>query len=512
MASISSGTFDARSGDGSITIDPDGNTSLPNTTMKVADIGVLEADYDLKDDSESANNVLFNLGEFRFDVFDRLGNGDSLFASLDSISSTTTIDVELDWTTNNGRSWEERFQFNTSNIEYDYESRKVTIESKYEFVLDETIGQIFGQDCSEVSLVGGFGESNTPSAPLCGLTPNGTDEIHCMTAEGFVNVILDNMNSSNTSVNGSEVAGGPVAPGSREFFVLGADATTSDYTRDQPAKDLFYRLAVADGAILGSYLGYNFFIKRLDTTNNVSITTADVESINVQPTLEDYFGVRNVFQGILNDSISGGTNNGTGWYNVLIGDDDGLNDDATKYTNIYFESNAFLLADTSSNPVLDARQLFLGINASLDEDASEGDRILSVDSSPSVSAGDQIFPLYSYDRSYEVASSTSNSITLAEPLRHDISSGTALLRFTDMNISEDTLDDSVNAYAKAYSADRDTRNIEISVFGLDTIKPYETFSLGSGFSTFLSGETFRPSKMTYDLKADKIKVKAYQIS
>src|SRR5699024_19094 len=66
------------------------------------------------------------------------------------------------------------------------------------------------------------------------------------------------------------------------------------------------------------------------------------------------------------------------------------------------------------------------------------------------------------------------------------------------------------SYAKAYGADG-SRRIEITILDIDTLTPYEPFTLSGGFKFGLDGQTFRPSEIKYNLQTDQIKIKAYQI-
>lgn len=510
MATITSGNFEARSGTISIDIT---HASLPSTTVKVSDIGTIEADFDLSDDEEKANNVLFNLGEFNFKCFDSLGNGGSLFEELDTIDSTETITVTIDGTLNSGRSFTGVFSFTTNNIEYNYIRREVSIESVFDFSLTADIAEIVGSNCSEVVLVSGYNEQNDPNNKICSLSA-GTGEIHAMTAKGFVNEILSRMNTNNIVKNGSYLAGGTVATGSNQFFVLNSDSTTTSYTADDPAQPLFYRMAVADGAIIGSFMGYNFFVQRKDTTNSVTLETSEVEDLSIETSLENYFGIRVGYLSILNSSLTGNPYDGMGVHKALLGGDDGLNSEATKYTNIYFESTQLANANDSTGSWVDDSRTLRGNAGSLDEKAFEGDDKLVLQTAPpaGLAVGDSVFPSVAYDRAYEVSEINSNVLVLNEPLREDIEDTQAIGFFTDMTAAEGVIADrSTEGYKLGYNAG-EGRRVQLTIHGLDNLKPFESFTLGTSFSSLLSGGEFRPSKLEYDLQTDKITVEAYQIA
>lgn len=508
--SITASNIKTRAGSGSISID---HGSLPTTNVEVKDIGVIESDFDLADDREDASNVLFNLGEFNFTCFDKLSNGSSLFEELDNISSTDIITVTLSFTLNSGRSITEVFSFTTNDITYKYLAREVEIESTFNFVLDETIGEIAGSDCSEVVLVGGYNEENDSAAPFCGLTPS-TGEIHAMTAKGFVEEILGLMNTNNTVVNNSYSYNGNLPTGNNQFFVLRSDDTTTTATVRDPAKPVFYRMAVADGAILGSFMGYNFLVQRKDTSDSVSLNTDNVENLKIETSLENYFGIRLGYLSILDSSLTGNPFDGIGVHKVLLGDSDGLNSEATKYTNIYFRTTQVANASDSSGDWMDdSRNLRGTIGPTLDEDAEEGDLIIQLTGAPpsSLDVGDSVFPSNSFGRSYKVDEIDGSTLVLSEPLRHDIDAGTSMGYFPDMTTAESNIADrSVEGYKLGYNAG-EGRRVEFTILGLDNLKPYQTITFDSTFNSFLNGKTFRPSKLTYDLQTDKINVEAYQI-
>lgn len=68
-----------------------------------------------------------------------------------------------------------------------------------------------------------------------------------------------------------------------------------------------------------------------------------------------------------------------------------------------------------------------------------------------------------------------------------------------------------NAYSFSLGATGESK-IELTVFGVDKIKPHQVFSLDSSFRSRYQGRTFRPTSLEYDLENDEIYIEAYQVA
>ena len=505
MGSITTGSFDLRSGSASISIE---HPDLPTTTVRCEDIGTISAEFD-QNEEEAKGNVLFSLGTFTCTFFDELGSGNSFFDALDALLSTDEVTITLSFTDNSGNSSTSPFTFTKNDIEYRYLQRKVRIEANFRYDPDTQISSVLGANCSDVVLIGGYEEGNEPSAPLCGLTPS-SGEIHALPTDVFIDYMISQMNTSNSNVNDTELWMNNSDP---KYYVLSSDGSTTSNIATDRAVDVLYRMAVADGAIMGSFLGYNFFVPRTDSTSAVSISESDVESISITPTYEDYYIIRHSYLTELPPSLRSGVSEGFLIYDSYIGTDDGLNDNADKITNIYFQTRSITPATfdgTDYNNV--SRDLFT-VQYTVDGDVEGGSRVIefTTDTSSTFSAGDWIFPSTAYDRTYEIESVDTTTVTLKEPLRDDIRDGDLMRAFVGMNSKEETFaPKTLESYARAFNA-KGTRNISFTVLGTDTVKPYQAITFDTTFNDRVKNKTFRPYKIEYDLRADKINIEAYQI-
>lgn len=57
----------------------------------------------------------------------------------------------------------------------------------------------------------------------------------------------------------------------------------------------------------------------------------------------------------------------------------------------------------------------------------------------------------------------------------------------------------------------DNSVISGTILGIDTLNPYQSFTLDTGFNDFVDGKTYRPSYLKYNLEDNKIEFEAYSI-
>jgi hypothetical protein len=63
----------------------------------------------------------------------------------------------------------------------------------------------------------------------------------------------------------------------------------------------------------------------------------------------------------------------------------------------------------------------------------------------------------------------------------------------------------------AWTSNASTYKIEATILGADKVRPYECIKFDNTVPIRYQGKHFRPTSLSYDLKADKVKVTAYQI-
>lgn len=402
MGTITSYSFDTRAGSGTISISHSSLSGGQN--FEVSSIGSVEADFDLEDQSDVADNIYFKLGEFKFAAFDKMSDGNSLFEELDTLSATDEVDLSFDFTTNGSRSIADQYIFTIEDMEYKREKRETSIEGAVQI----TDGLRIGIDTFFSNEIGSSEDETFNS---------GASSWTCIDARTFINNALPLFNSSNTSKNLSNDFGddGTAVPNA---YVVVNDAQASGTNVDE----LLFEMAAAEGAKVGSIMGYNFYASRNNTDIIVNLSEDDVKELKIMPGLDVYNSISVTFEGT--------SQNYSTW---ISSNSQTYNTEAEKTLDVTFENNAMAWAEWNST-------------------SGEYDDV----------GGDTGPP-----------SGTFN-------------------------------------YASAYGANK-ARRIELTIFGIDTLKPYEPLSLGSSFPSLVQGQAFHPSKLTYDFNNDIIEVEAYKI-
>lgn len=494
MATITSVTFNTRAGSGTISLT---HSSFPSTNCEVSSLDSIKIRSDDEEDSESASNVYLNIGELKVSIFNKLTNGSLLFNTIDSVTSTDSITLSLNFTTNASRSWAEEYIFTPQDVGYNWERREISITAQPDDTATDTIADIFTNNAGDVETVVNYSSGNTTE--------------NCMPANEYIDNVLSLFNSGNTNINNStHYLNNGQTDGVESYLIVDYLAASST----DLAMETLFNLAVIEGSIVGSMMGYNFFTSRLDQTQKVTISQDNVESIEPKIGLKSYLTIR----GVLDIGVES-------WWSVgeLTGNNDNLNDDALKRLDYYFEDkyidiatwdNANSRYDQGSGDKSAGTLSDIQING----DHKEGAQTLSVTSgsgATSVTSGDYVWiesPSSGFGRNifYTADVVTSSELTLLTPIIGDISDGSQIVIINDTNTINELTETGVSAYAKTYGADGANR-VELTVLGVDTIKPYESFELDSSFDAPLANKVYRASEAEYMFTEDKIKIKAYQI-
>jgi hypothetical protein len=502
MGTITSDTIDYRSGSGTLKLV---ESSLPTTTMLVESMSSLKLEFEIEDLKDKADTIFFGPSDLTFTVFETLGDGSSLFEEIDAITSTDEVEVQLDWTTRAGRSFTDLFYFTPNDVKYDRLGRRLTIESTFQafgrapIETDDYLSGNSGANPDHYTEVETFFvEGNTPT---------------CMDPKTFINAVLEDVNTNNSVI---------VSTNSFEDQKNGLDTWVLSQSLairnvNDPTQVL-YRLAAMDGSIVGSGMGYSFFIHRLDTSNDVSLSEDDYEVVNIELSNRNYSSIINLFMSNPQGATSWGT------YSSTVD----LNPSAPKSLIVFFfmteltpavwaPSNSRYENDPSSNVITTPQ-------TPLDQKASEGSYLVYADTASfSYSAGDLITfhddattdYLPSGKNIYAIAETGSTLTRFANSLsgdqdKHTTDNPNRLVSFGD-NRQSGYADNTNLAYQKAFGADG-SRKIRLTVFGIDTVKPYQTFTLDSTAPPSIRNKTFRPSNINYLFKEDKAEIEAYEIA
>lgn len=459
--------------------------------------GISEAsiEFDIEETSNKATELLFTPAKFEFTAFDKLDNGDSLFDVIDSnLSSTDTITITFDFTTDGGTSWtDDIIECTKNDISYSRERREVSFSGNYILSATSTVSDIF--------VLAGTDTFNSSGSTK-----------DCVPARDYINTVLSELFPGTTDINNTDKFSSD--PTSGDTWVVFDDHNGNVYKQETNALSVLYRLAAVDGSVVGTMMGFNFVTNRLDTTEDVSISEDDVSSLDIQPGLNNYRHISALIFGIL------GTDTPDSWGSsaILFGDSDGLNTEADKQLDLLYymlELQPAVYDGVNDEYDDDGSPFFTDTTEDLSTDAEEGAFQLDISGDPSLVEDD----FMSFSDKYElylVNASDASRLELKTPLRRQVSAqfstgGNKSIRKIVSSGRQGLASHAIDCYGKAYGADG-SRLIEITILDVDTLNPDETFTLGSSFPASVQNQTFRPSKLTYDYIADRIKINAYQIS
>lgn len=528
MGNITSTITTCRSGSGTIKLTHSSFSTL-NNAFDVSSMGSLSY-QEVEDSEEKASSVYLNLGEFSFSCFDKLSNGGSLFGLIDGLSSTDKVTVTLNYTiSSSNRTFNDVFTFNKKDITYDSIKREISIGAQQTGIdsLDTNL-QLF--------LFTGAGaptnlhEDYSGSGSVTG----------CVSCKDFIDYALDfinplatfNVNYSLSFAEFNDKSVGDI------HYVIPSRSHTTDWTKDITAKTILLQMAAIDGGVIASVMGYNFFVHRGriygrsygvsqgQTTYNQQVSTVtddDVKSISIKPSSNAYYSTKLVFTGSANYAYEPKGEFSSAY--SLVGSGEGLNSEASKTLDIFFTNESISRAtfddnisgtgieayveNALSNPLLET-DVYASSNAEKGFTRVLVDNGSGGNASIQLSNGDVIEFSGNLGTFYEVDSQTSTQVRLKEPLRSNVGNDERIVKVSagDSIIAEKAIE----VYNKAFGASG-SREIEISIFGIDSVKPYQPIKLDGNFDypVALRGKLFRPKTYEVDLVNDIINVTAYEI-
>jgi hypothetical protein len=231
----------------------------------------------------------------------------------------------------------------------------------------------------------------------------------------------------------------------------------SDVLSYENAQNTILKLSVIEGAMMGSMLGYAFYVVRnydTDTTYNGENTKASISADDI----EDYKIIP--FEWNVRE------------YDTLF-----------RVTNEYGEPAP---ADTSPNLYVEKTINELGIG-----DLDIRYRLRDIVEFRWVAANSQYEELF--DNSSPTPRITADLLSWNEHLR----------------------DNTREVYAYALGVqddDYDVRyRLDLTIFGIESVLPFQFIEFGTGISPFVDSKKLRPSKMSYDLEANKVSIEGYFI-
>lgn len=519
------GQLDTNAGTGTVQLT---HVSFPDATIEVGEIGELSIEFDMRDVQNDAHGVFFAPSEFKVSFFDFIddgtSDGDSLFRLIDGLTLSDVITVTLDFTSDGGYSWNEDFEATKKDCSYKRAERSVEIESKIQVDSDDTIGDVFNANLSDVYTLNSQ-EGNTRNCSPVNLFIENTMG-RAVSYKNYINssTTFGRFDQDNLPADGDFI---PLIIGGGDYDDDGDGNMEDGYITSEgrvseiDATTILFRLGALDGALIGSMMGYNFFVDRLDTDDAITLTEDDTEELEIKFGSKAYQSIEVMANC---DMRSGNADNQWGrWFGVGygIGDDDGLNSRARQSLALYFymlEARIGMWSDADLDfDAIDGRILANSSN-NVRGKFDEGDRLIYLDdnTAPELVKGDVIAFNTRTEfetENYLIADSGSDWIYLNRPLRVDLPTNTTVYYYS-RNDSRGVFQFSAiggkDSYKNAYGADGENR-IELTIYDIDILDPYQSVFLDSSFPDAIAQNYYRASELTYDLMTDNIEMKAYQI-
>lgn len=240
------------------------HTSDVTTTIKMAKMPTISQDFDVQEEVDDITEFRTNLSEISIEIFDELGNGDSLFTYIDALGLSDTIQIQV--TTPTGTDY---FIATKSSCEYDWFARKISIKAQAALRYDV---QVTNYDTSSYET---SGETNADDGLIV--------------SSDVIRAFLEAQGSSPTvkilghfsSVTKSDISTIP-APTSIRYIVFDGQYVDT-YAEGQ---DVTLKLSIVEGAVVGAMMGYAFYVRRnfastSDADYYAQIGSSDLKSYGV---------------------------------------------------------------------------------------------------------------------------------------------------------------------------------------------------------------------------------------
>lgn len=240
------------------------HTSDVTTTMKMANMPKISQDFDVQEEVDDITEFRTNLSEVSLDVFDELGNGDSLFTYIDALGLSDTIQVQI--TTPSGTDY---FITTKASCEYDWFSRKISI--KAQAALRYSV-QVTNYDISSYET---SGETNADDGLIVS-----TDVITAfLEAQGSAPTVK--ILGHFSIVTKSDITSIPT-PTTTRYLIFDSQYVNT-YAEGQ---DVVLKLSIIEGAVVGAMMGYAFYVRRNFASTSSSdyyaqIGSSDLKSFGV---------------------------------------------------------------------------------------------------------------------------------------------------------------------------------------------------------------------------------------
>jgi len=244
-----------------------GSGSTVNRDMSVANLPVITQDFDIQEESEDINEFKVNLSDVTIKIFDGLSEGESLFSYIEDLTNSDTIRIKIITTIGNFTGTDV-FISSKSACKYDWRSRTVEMTGTAALRRDVVVT---GYDISSKTSEDGWVAPKdliTQFLLTQGISPT-------------VKIVGHFFDYDVTNLNGT--------PQDTPKYLVLPSTSINTYNSAQLK---FLRLSVIEGAVIGTMMGYAFYVRRNyveDVSDNYAeISADDLENFGIE------FNARNV--------------------------------------------------------------------------------------------------------------------------------------------------------------------------------------------------------------------------
>jgi hypothetical protein len=253
----------------------------------------------------------------------------------------------------------------------------------------------------------------------------------------------------------SDYTNGTVVP---HFMFNGVTSTSYIDAANVTMIDMVKKFAAMEGAIFGSAFNYNFYINRLSNVNNVVLTNSEMTDLSFIATPRAFNSIVYTSRRTPNTSVGG----------ILIPDGEVFSNSNVSFLAYRDAPQQQSFSFTNYDPWMVLGCLQYDPNAS-------------------------IYPPYTY---------VNNGIPIA--LNPNIAN----------NYQDALFFTSYKAFSGALgisTTNKSAMRIELDVMGVEKVKPWEVIRFNETVPSRYWGKHFRPTSLSYDLKADRVRITAYEI-
>ena len=433
-------------------------TNLGNVDL--LDLSDLTFDFDLKSADSAVNSLAIIPGGMSIKTTDKTTNGTSLYQVLEgelanfSVSNTPTIDAKMYWR-KHGEQSPNTFplQLQFSGVDADI-LKATTAISFIPPVQDNTNVRDFYPNVNATQVVFRVNSTNYNAYPFGEVIYDYIRRLD--TSAGNITIYASGDGNGNI-LSGSLFAGFPLttdlnplsATNTIQYAFVNTNTINSN-RQDDPIRGKVISAAALEGAFFGSAFSVNFYMNRLRTNVNVELTNSDLESIRYIK-FDRQVNAVNVF---LNTQVYGSN------FQALPGNT--------------FPPTGRVSGEQAGYPL---GTQFIGLD--LQAHAPQFNRGVWT----------------------EFSNVTTTRVINADAVSLDITTGLAVQL-------------GAKAYSQAFSAYQAQgvpTKLEMTVLGVDKVKPYHAVKFTGDAPDIFKGKHFRPSSLKYNFKEDKTTITAYEI-